>query len=207
MASKYQRKQSDTSLTHHYIISFLIKGSLRIQYPQLKWEDFNEYTYINSLLDIPTILEENEIQDEPQFELEEENPHNSLVDSPPNRQGENEGHEELEFRPPLTKELHSSSKLQKSKRQRGSASNSSIPYKLEGKRDNLKNREEDPNQKEEDAPKRKKESVKKGKKKIKVEVLTPRCSGRLREQGVETEKMGESKRKGMSKEQPQGEQH
>lgn len=64
MASKYQRRQSDTSLSHHCLVTLLIKRSLRIQYPQVRWEDFrvDECNDINSLLVMP---ENVGIQDEP----------------------------------------------------------------------------------------------------------------------------------------------
>jgi len=62
MASEYQKKKSHTTLSHHCLISLLIKRSLRIQHPQVDWEVFQHY------VDITTLLEQPEAEDEPQHE-------------------------------------------------------------------------------------------------------------------------------------------
>lgn len=108
MASEYQRKQSDTCLSHHFLITMFIKRSLRIQYPQVQWEDFKECIDINSLLDASVVPEDAKPQNEPQDEPIEENPHVSLVALPTHSQGKHEELEEPKYRPHPVEELPSS---------------------------------------------------------------------------------------------------
>lgn len=140
----------------------MIKRSLRIQYPQARWEDFraNECIEINNLLGAPVVPGNIENQNEPN----EENPHVFLVASLTRSQGEHEEPIELDSGMPINKELPSSKK-QKAKGQRGCAPTSSTPSTPE---ENISKRKRDAQGKNKEDALKKKKSIKKGKMKIKA---------------------------------------